>query len=394
MPNGWMKLATAAASVVCAVLLVLIFFGRDLGDWTLDNARLQNFKIIFISIILEALPFLLIGVVVSALLQAFVSDELVRKITPRHPIPGVLFGSLLGIVLPLCECGMIPIVRRLIRKGLPAYIGLIYIVAGPIINPVVFGATFQAFRMNESLAYSRFYLAFVVSVALGLILYDRLKQSPLKSDRSKPSAGEIAHGYAAQAQRGQNGHASDHDSLHGQHAHHGHHHDHHHDHHDDHHHGHHHGHDHGHDHHHSKGGRTPFFRKLASTPSHIAEEFFEMGKYLILGSLITGLMQTFITRSSFAAVADHELLSHLFMMAFAYVLSLCSTSDAFVAASFNNLFPPAALLSFLVLGPMLDLKNTLMMLAVFRKKFVLKFSLLIAALVLIGSIAFDRLGLV
>ena len=117
-----------------------------------------------------------------------------------------------------------------------------------------------------------------------------------------------------------------------------------------------------------------------------------MGKYLILGSLITGLMQTFITPASFASVADHELLSHLFMMAFAYVLSLCSTSDAFVAASFNNLFPPASLLSFLVLGPMLDFKNTLMMLAVFRKKFVLKFSLLIAVLVLLGSLAFDRLG--
>ena len=119
-----------------------------------------------------------------------------------------------------------------------------------------------------------------------------------------------------------------------------------------------------------------------------------MGKYLILGSLITALLQTIISRESFAAVADHELLSHVFMMGFAYVLSLCSTSDAFVAASFNSMFPPAALLSFLVFGPMLDLKNTLMLLAVFRKGFVLKFSLLIATLVLVGSILFDRLGFV
>lgn len=379
MPNGWMRWTTAAASVVCAALLALIFFGRDLSEWTwtLDNTKLQNFKIIFISIILEALPFLLIGVIVSALLQAFVSDELVRKLTPRNPVAGVLFGALLGIILPLCECGMIPIVRRLMRKGLPAYIGLIYIVAGPIINPVVFGATFQAFRANESLAYSRFYLAFFVSVALGFILYDRLKQSPLKPDRP-----------AAISASAQSGTASGHSHGHGQ------------DHrHDDHGHNHHHGHQHGHQHshhheHHHVDSNAPFLKKLSATPSHIADEFFEMGKYLILGSLITGLMQTFITRSSFAAVADHELLSHLFMMAFAYVLSLCSTSDAFVAASFGNLFPPAALLSFLVLGPMLDLKNTLMMLAVFRKKFVLKFSLLIAVLVLIGSIAFDRLGIV
>ncbi len=368
MPNGWIKLAAAAASVACAALLALIFFGRDFSAWSLDQARLQNFKIIFISIILEALPFLLIGVIVSALLQAFVSDELVRKLTPRNPVAGVLFGSLLGIVLPLCECGMIPIVRRLMRKGLPAYIGLIYIVAGPILNPVVFGATFQAFRANESLAYSRFYLAFFVSVALGFILYVRLKQSPLKS--VPPAAVSTQ---AVNPSSGSGGHHERQEHEHSRESHRAHHH---------------------HHHHHHVDGKAPFFKKLVSTPSHIAEEFFEMGKYLILGSLITGLMQTFITRASFASVADHELLSHLFMMAFAYVLSLCSTSDAFVAASFNNLFPPAALLSFLVVGPMLDLKNTLMMLAVFRKKFVLKFSLLIAALVLFGSIAFDRLGFV
>lgn len=135
-------------------------------------------------------------------------------------------------------------------------------------------------------------------------------------------------------------------------------------------------------------------KRLSDIPGHAAEEFFDMGKYLILGSFITALLQTFVARASFAAVADHELLSHLFMMGFAYALSLCSTSDAFVAASFSNMFPPAALLSFLVFGPMLDLKSTLMMLAVFRKRFVLKFSILIALLVLIGSILFDHLGLV
>jgi uncharacterized membrane protein YraQ (UPF0718 family) len=338
VPNIAMRLGTIAATLGCAALLALIFFGRDLSRWTFDLARLQTFKIVFLSIILEALPFLLVGVLVSALLQAFVSDKLIQKLTPRNPFAGVLFGSLLGIVLPLCECGMIPIVRRLIRKGLPAYIGIIYIVAGPIINPIVFGATFAAFRTNRELAYSRFYLAFLVSVALGLILYKFMKRNPLKS-------GPEMHGH------------------------------------------------HGHDHHnHNPEGGV--LKRLSDIPAHSAEEFFDMGKYLILGSFITALLQTFVARASFAAVADHELLSHLFMMGFAYALSLCSTSDAFVAASFSNMFPPAALLSFLVFGPMLDLKSTLMMLAVFRKKFVLKFSILIALLVLFGSILFDHLGLV
>jgi uncharacterized membrane protein YraQ (UPF0718 family) len=344
VPNIAMRLGTVAATIGCVALLAFIFFGRDLSQWTFDLARLQTFKIVFLSIILEALPFLLVGVLVSALLQAFVSDKLIQKLTPRNPFAGVLFGSLLGIVLPLCECGMIPIVRRLIRKGLPAYIGIIYIVAGPIINPIVFGATFAAFRTNKELAYSRFYLAFLVSVALGLILYKFMKRNPLKS--GPETQGDHGHVHL-EHEHGQTGH--------------------------------------------EQGG---VMKRLSDIPAHSAEEFFDMGKYLILGSFITALLQTFVARSSFAAVADHELLSHLFMMGFAYALSLCSTSDAFVAASFSNMFPPAALLSFLVFGPMLDLKSTLMMLAVFRKRFVLKFSILIALLVLIGSILFDHLGLV
>ncbi|RED57224.1 permease [Cohnella lupini] len=361
VPNVIMRLATGAATVVCAAMLALIFFGRDLSRWNLDTAKLQNFKIVFLSIILEALPFLLIGVLVSALLQAFVSDRLIRKLTPKNPVAGVLFGSLLGIILPLCECGMIPIVRRLIRKGLPAYIGIIYIVAGPIINPVVFGATFAAFRTNKELAYSRFYLAFVVSVTIGLILYYFMKRSPLKPETLNQQE-------AAIVLRSTDMHNHAHDHSHEL------------------------NHAHNHGHVHSHGGSV--VQKLADTPGHAAEEFFDMGKYLILGSFITALLQTLVTRASFASVADHELPSHLFMMGFAYALSLCSTSDAFVAASFNNMFPPAALLSFLVFGPMLDLKNTLMMLAVFRKKFVLKFGILIALLVLFGSILFDHLGFV
>ncbi len=311
--------------------------GSEHVRWDFD--KLQTFKIIFISIILEALPFLLIGVLVSAILQSFVSDKLIGKLTPKHPIAGALFGSLLGIVLPLCECGMIPIVRRLIRKGLPPYIGLTYIVAGPILNPVVVGATFAAFRANRELAYSRFYLAFLVSFALGLLLYYFMKTNPMKTESH----------------------------LHDHHHHH-------------------------HHHHHDPAPGSPFMSKLAHTPGHAAEEFFDMGKFLLFGAFITALLQTIISRQAISAVADHDVGSQLFMMGLAYVLSLCSTSDAFVAASFSSMFPPTALLAFLVFGPMVDLKSTLMLLSVFRRKFVLAFILLLFALVWIGSIVFGELG--
>ncbi|MFD0675092.1 permease [Cohnella sp. GCM10027633] len=316
-----------------------------------DIEKLQTFKIILISIILEALPFLLIGVIVSALLQAFVSDALIKKLTPKNPLAGALFGSLLGIVLPICECGMIPIVRRLMRKGLPAYIGLTYIAAGPIINPVVFGATLAAFRTNEGLAYSRFYLALLVSMSLGLLLYAFMKRDPMNPPKA-------LHSY----------------SSHHEHDHH------------------HHNHHHHHHHEHAASPRASFWRKLGDTPAHASHEFFDMGKYLIFGAFVTAVLQTLVSRQSFAAVADHELGAPLFMMGFAFVLSLCSTSDAFVAASWSSLFPPHALLAFLVFGPMADLKSTMMMLAVFRKKFVLAFLALLFALVFFGSLLFGWIG--
>jgi uncharacterized membrane protein YraQ (UPF0718 family) len=81
----------------------------------------------------------------------------------------------------------------------------------------------------------------------------------------------------------------------------------------------------------------------------------------------------------------------VFMMGFAYILSLCSTSDAFVASSFVNTFTTGSLLTFLVFGPMLDFKGTLMLLSVFKTKFVLLLMALIVVTVLSGSLIFERL---
>ncbi|THF82630.1 permease [Cohnella fermenti] len=318
----------------------------------------------FASILFDALPYLIAGSFVSALLDAFLKDEHVRRFAPGNKLYGVLFGSFLGLLVPLCECGMVPVVRRLIRKGLPAYIGLVYIAAGPILNPIVIASTFSAFRDDPRLAAARFLLALAVAMALGLLLSLMMRGSPLREDRAS----------------GRHGH--DHHS-HPHHAHHHHHHRH------SHHHGHHH-HGHSHDHDGTSGGT--WREKLRTVPSHAAEDLWDMGKYFLAGSLITAFMQTSIDRDAFAAIAGHDLISHLFMMGFAYALSLCSTADAFVAASFSHLFPAGALLSFLVFGPMVDFKGTLLMLSVFRARIVLAYVLLAAWLVLLGSHIFERMN--
>lgn len=333
----------------CLGLAAMVFTGTsfsELAAWQPDTTHLQAFKIMFISLILEAFPFILLGVLFSSLLQVFVSDEMIRRLTPRHAIGGVLFGSLLGILFPLCECGMIPVVRRLIRKGMPAYIGIVFILAGPILNPIVYTATFTAFRSRPEIAYTRMGLAFAVTMTIGLLLYRFMETNPL---RESASGGSGVPGAALAMHAGHHAHGHDH----------------------------------------ADGSRS----RLGSTLSHASDEFFEMGKYLIFGALLTALIQTSLSREVLTGIGEHPWFAHLFMMGFAFILSICSTSDAFVAASFAGSFGGGSLLAFLVFGPMIDLKNTLMLLSVFKTKVVLWLIALTFVLVLAGSILTERLFL-
>ncbi|MFC5449466.1 permease [Paenibacillus aestuarii] len=321
------------------IFLVYVFLQSDLSiPSLLESNTVQTFKTMFISIILEAIPFVLLGVVLSSILQVFVSEKFIQRIIPKNPILGILFACLLGIIFPVCECGMIPVVRRLIQKGMPVYVAIVFILTGPIINPIVYAATFMAFRTHPDMVYARMGLAFAVAAVIGFILHKTLKKSPLKQS--------LTHFHAIGSS-----HAHDHD------------------------------HDHDHDHH---------YNRLSSMLSHAAEEFFEMGKFLMFGAMLTALIQTFVVRESLVAIGHGTIISHLFMTGFAYILSLCSTSDAFVASSFLTTFSKGSLLTFMVVGPMLDFKSTLMLLSVFKKRFVLVLSMLIAIFTIAGSMIIEH----
>ncbi|MGO4375533.1 permease, partial [Paenibacillus sp. MCAF20] len=149
-------------------------------------------------------------------------------------------------------------------------------------------------------------------------------------------------------------------------------------------HGHAHHHHHSHEHEHGIGGKG-FRSRISSTMAHASDEFFEMGKYLIFGALLTGIIQTAVDRSTLAVFAEQPVFSYVFMMGFAFILSICSTSDAFIASSFSGIFDFGPLLAFLVFGPMIDLKNTLMLLSTFRIRIVLALIALTASLTFIGA---------
>lgn len=344
-------LVPAAFILACLTVLAPLFAK------SMDFTGLHTFRTSFLGILLEALPFVLLGSLLSSLLHIYVSEEALRRWIPKNPVSGILAACVLGLVFPVCECGMIPLIRRLIQKGMPVYIAVVFILSGPIINPVVYGATYMAFRLYPEMVYARMGLAFIVAAAIGFIIYVTWKNNPLKHPPSSESA---RHPHDEHV-----GHSHSHS----------------------------HSHTHSHGRHHHGSGESRGKGTWNVVFTHTADEFFDMGKYLLLGCLLTAGIQTFVARESLIAVGSGPLSSYLFMMGFAFLLSLCSTSDAFVAQTFLHTFSPGSLLAFLVFGPMLDFKNTLMLMSVFKVKFVLYLAFLIFAVVFTGAIAVDALYL-
>src|SRR5690606_10573070 len=109
------------------------------------NERFQTFVTIFLGIFIEAVPFLLAGSLVSGLIDVFVDNESLARYEPKRAVPAAFVGALLGFAFPVCECGVVPVTRRLYQKGLPVSVGIAFLLSAPVINPVVLASTYVAF---------------------------------------------------------------------------------------------------------------------------------------------------------------------------------------------------------------------------------------------------------
>src|ERR1700730_3183456 len=130
--------------------------------------HLETFATLFLGLILEALPFLLFGVFASELVKHHVPAAVVTRLVPRNRLAATALGGLLGAVFPVCECGVIPLSRRLLDKGAPLPLALAFMLAAPVLNPVVVFSTWTAFGGNPGLILGRFGLALVVAVLVAL----------------------------------------------------------------------------------------------------------------------------------------------------------------------------------------------------------------------------------
>ncbi len=360
--------------------------------------NLSDFSISFLSILFEGVPFMFIGTLIAGVVDAFVPARLMERMLPRNMALGVAVSGVLGVIFPMCECGVVPVIRRMVLKGMPVSCGLTYLLAAPIVNPIVAVSTYAAFRGQNPLGVTslRLALGYTVACLVGLVI-ERipigkvLNREMMRMRAARGIGLKVAEPELALAGVGHgHSHEHEHEHVHTEAcSHKGH--EHAHDHEE---HSHEHGEaccDHGHEHHHHHDHGPSFGAKLVAAFRCAGYDFLEVGMYLIIGAALTSVFNTAVNQGVVAPMASNTVWATGSMMLLAMALSLCSTSDAFIAANFIA-FPLASKLAFMVLGPMMDLKLLFMYGMVFRRRFTL--SLAVALFAIVGTVCVLLGGLI
>lgn len=281
------------------------------------NTYLGSFVTLFLGVFLQAVPFLVIGVLLSSAIQVYVSADWIRSKFPKNMVLGQLFAIVAGFCLPVCDCASIPVFKGLVKKGVPLSAAVTFMLVSPVINPVVILSTWYAFNGNLKIIAARCGLGMLCAVLTGLTCLISPPQKVLLAD-PVIQGGDGYGDYEIPTS-------------------------------DD-----------------SKAAR--FFQMMR----HAQNEFFTVGTYLLTGIFVSTVLQEVWPGMTRSGGGIPILASVGFLMAMAFILSLCSSSDAVVARTMAGVFPAGALMGFLVFGPMIDLKNGAMLLGGFEKKFIVR----------------------
>lgn len=311
--------------------LQLLFFPAAFGIIGLfgRTPEFQTLSITFVSIFLEALPFMLLGSLIGGFIEVFVPKEVLMRLFPSGGWRAIFMAAGAGMLFPVCECAIIPVVRRLFKKGLPLGAGIAFLLGGPIFNPLVALSTAVAYGYQWPIVVDRLINGYLLAVAIGFLVNIFFEPKTALVAQAKTAQTEEKCGC-------------------------------------------------GHHHHSPPAG---ILAKIQTTTRHAMEDFFDVGRYLVFGAFLAGLMQMAISRGDLAALTDAQAPSILIMMFLAMALNLCSEADAFVAASFKTMLPYTAQMAFMLLGPMLDMKLVMMYFGIFRKRLILTLSGLTFSLV-------------
>jgi uncharacterized membrane protein YraQ (UPF0718 family) len=274
----------------------------------------------FVAVCVQAFPFLVLGVVLSAAISAFIPAGFFHKVVPKRTVLAVPAAGVAGAVLPACECASVPVAGALVRRGVAPAAAFTFMLASPAINPIVVVSTFVAFPGNPQMVGARVTASLVAAISIGWLWARLGKTEWLNLPKHR--------------------------------------------HHDD--------------------GKWPAFWAA------IRHDFLHAGGYLVIGAAIAASLNTLVPETWLAPIAEHPVLGVLALAVLAVLVSICSESDAFVAASLTQ-FSPTAKLAFMVVGPFIDVKLAAMQAGTFGRGFAARFApaafvAAVAAAVLMGVI--------
>lgn len=302
-------------ALVAAAALLRVLSPEAAGDVLSDAVR--DFLTLSISVVIESLPFVFLGIVLSIAVQLWVPEAVLLRILPKRALPRRLVISLLGVLLPVCECGNVPLARGLIVKGLSVSESMTFLLAAPIVNPITIITTYQAFGWADGILVWRIVGGFVIANLVGWIFSRHTDPMALLTPR-----------FRAACEAGE------------------------------------------------RPSRT-LRAKARRSVLLFAEETGAMLPALFVGAAIAGLIQVGVSRDVLTTLGGDPLWSVLALMVLAFVISICSNVDAFFVLSFGSTFLPGGIIAFLVFGPMIDIK----MLALLRTTFSARTLVRITALV-------------
>lgn len=291
------------------------------------NFSFADFSLAFLSVLFEGIPFLLLGSLISGIVDVFVSSERITKLLPKNAIAAAMISGALGLIFPMCECGSVIVIRRFIRKGLPLSAATAYMLGAPIVSPIVAMSTWSAFSQANPLVWTslRLGIGYGIAVVVALIVHRLSAESILQP---QTAATRRRSGLTTTAEP--TGEAQDFSTM-------------------------------------VAGASFP--RKLLLAAQSATADFLDVTFFFVIGVAITSVFNTAITREALTPLAGSTPLAIASLMVVAALLALCSTTDAFVAWTFTA-FAPQAKLAFMLFGPLFDLKLFWLYGVIFRRKFV------------------------
>ena len=264
--------------------------------------RAQDGLTLALSVLIESLPFVVLGVVLSIVVQVWVPPGVLERWMPRRAWARRAVLSLLGMVVPVCECGNVPFARGLLMRGFSVPEALTFLIAAPIVNPIVVITTHQAFGFDDGILVARLLGGYAIANLIGWLYSRHPDPDSLLTQRFRDTCEIVVH---------------------------------------------------------EPGGKGR--RSLAQ----FVIELRAVLPALVIGSALAGAVQVLVPRSALLAIGSDPALSIIAMIVLAMVVSICSNVDSFFALSFASTFTPGAMVAFLLVGPLVDVK----MLALLRTTF-------------------------